>query len=134
MHDVSDVERENPVVRAEVLHSEGAPGRDLELLLDLKLVHFFERLERDLKFLLFSHSILEVVSAIPEIELTDLRELLLDTDQLLHDGVRVEDLLLEDFDFVGDVVAAAAVGRRRAVATSLGDPALSVPTEGCLHA
>ena len=45
MHDVADVETEDPVVCAEILHSQGASGSDLVPLLDLKFVHLLKGLE-----------------------------------------------------------------------------------------
>ena len=109
MHYVPNIERKDPVIRAIVLHSQRAPGRDLELLLDLQLAHLFESLERYLQFLLLCHSVLEVVPALFEVPLADLEELLLDLDQLVDDSVRLRDLPLEDFDLFWHVLAATSI-------------------------
>ena len=45
MHYVANVEREYPVIRAVIFHTQCAPRRYLKLLLDLQLAHLFKRLE-----------------------------------------------------------------------------------------
>jgi len=80
VHDIADVEAEYPVVGSKVLHSECAPRRDFVFLLDLKLVHLFEGLEGDLEFLLLSHSVLEILPPLFEIESSDGLELNLNID------------------------------------------------------
>ena len=78
-------------------------------MLYLKFVHFFEGLERDFQFLFLSHSVLKVITTISEVKLANFPELLLDADELLNYDMCVVNLLLEDFDFVGYVVATASV-------------------------
>ena len=134
VHDVSNVEGKDPVVCSVVLHSERAASRDLELLLYLELVHLLERLEGDLEFLLLSHSILEVVSALLEVPLADFEELLLDLDQLIDDVVRPAYLLLEDLDLLRHVLTAAAVRCSRAIPASFRDASLAITAEWGVHA
>ena len=78
-------------------------------MLYLKFVHFFKGLERDFQLLFLSHSVLEVITSISEVKLADFPELLLDVDELLNYDMCVVNLLLEDFDFVGYVVATTSV-------------------------
>ena len=112
MHDVADVEAEDPVVCRVVFHAQSAACRDFEFLLDLKFIHFFESLERNFQPFFLGHTVLEKVPSLLEVQLTDLAELFLDPNQLLDDVVCFENLLLEDFHFLRNVLAATTVGRR----------------------
>lgn len=134
VHDVSNIEGKDPVVCSVVLHSERTASCDLVLLLYLELVHLLEGLEGDLEFLLLSHSILEVVSALLKVPLADLEELLLDLDQLIDDVVRPAYLLLKDLDLLRHVLATAAVRRGRAIPASFRDASLAIATEWGVHA
>ena len=80
MHNVSNIEGKYPVICPVVLDTEGTSSRNLKLLLYLKFVHFFERLERDFQFLFLRHSVLEVITSISEVKLANFTELLLDAD------------------------------------------------------
>ena len=51
----------------------------------------------------------------------------------MDDIMRVLDLLLENLNFVGDVVTAAAVRGRGGIATAFGDASLAVAAEGGVH-
>ena len=135
MHDVADVEAENPVISAEVLNSERSSSCYLVPLLHLELVHLLKGLERYLELLLLSHAILEVVPPFPVVQVCNRVELKLDVDELLDDGVRLLDLFLEDLHLVWQVVRAGAVGGSGAVATTLRHVASPVATsEGRVHA
>ena len=112
MHDVTDIEGKYPVISTIVLDAKGTSSCDLKLLLYLEFVHLFKCLERDFELLFLSHSVLEVVSSIFEVKLADLTELLLYAYQLVNYDMRVIYLLLEDFDFVRYIVAAASIGGR----------------------
>ena len=68
MHDVSNVEGEDPVICPVVLDSKSTSCRDFELLLHLQLIHLFKGLERDLELLLLSHPVLEEVSPLLEVQ------------------------------------------------------------------
>ena len=72
MHYVSNVKGEDPVISAIIFNTKSAARRNFKFLFYLQLAHFFKGLEWDLKFLLFSHSILEVISSLFEVPLTDL--------------------------------------------------------------
>lgn len=109
MHNISNVEGKDPIIRAIIFDTKGAASCDLKLLLYLKLVHFFKGLERYLKFLLLSHAILEVVSSLLKIPLTNLAELFLNLNQLVDNIMRLKDLLLENLDLFGDILTAASV-------------------------
>ena len=109
VHYVADIEAEDPVVIAEILHAKGAAGRDFELLFDLQLVHLLVSLERDLEPLLLCHPVLEEVAPLFEVQLAYRPKLLLDADELVHNVVRLVDLLLEDFYALGHVLTAAAI-------------------------
>ena len=134
MHDIANVEAEDPVVVAEVLHAEGAACRDLEFLLNLQLIHLLVGLERDLQPLFLSHPVLEEVATLLEIELADRPELLLNADELVDDVMRFVDLLLEDLDSLGHVLGAATIRGGRAVAAAFADATLAGATEGRFHA
>ena len=109
MHDIANVEAEDPVVVTEILHAEGAASSDLEFLLDLQLIHLLVRLERDLQPLFLSHPVLEEVATLLEVELADRPELLLYADQLIDDVMRFVYLLLENLDSLGHVLGAASI-------------------------
>ena len=134
MHDVANVEAEDPIIVAEGLYAEGAAGSDFELLLNLQLVHLFVGLERDLQPLLLCHPVLEEVATLLEVELADRPELLLYADQLIDDVVRFVYLLLEDLDSLGHVLGAASIRSCRAVSAAFTDATLSCAAEGSFHA
>ena len=134
MHYVPNVEWKDPIVSAIVFDSQGATGRDLELLLYLKLIHLLKGLEWDLKFFLLSHSVLEEVPPLSKVQFTYLTKLLLYADQLLDDVMRVIDLFLEYFYPIWDVVTAAAIRGGWAVAAAFRNAPLSSSTERSLHA
>ena len=134
MHDVANVEAEDPVVVAEILHAEGATSSDLEFLLNLQLIHLLVGLERDLQPLFLSHPVLEEVATLLEVELADRPELLLNANELVDDIMRFVDLLLEDLDSLGDVLGAATIRGGRAVAAAFANATLASTTEGRFHA
>ena len=109
MHYISYVKREDPVISSIIFDTKGASSSNLKLLLYLKFVHLFKRLERDLQFLLFSHAILEIVSSLFKVPLTYLTELFLDSYQLLDNIMSLEDLLLENLYLLRNVLTAASV-------------------------
>ena len=109
MHYVTNVEGKDPVVRAVVFDTKGASCGNLELLFYLQLAHLLEGLERNLKFLLLSHSILEVIPSLSEVPLANLQELLLNLDQLIDNAMRLANLLLEYLDLLRHILAAASI-------------------------
>jgi len=134
VHDVADVKTEDPVIVAKVFHTKGTARGDLELLLDLQLVHLFVGLERDLEFLFLGHAVLEEVPSVFEAELADRAELFLYAYQLMDDIMCLTDLFLEDFDPFWDVLAAASIRGGRAIATAFRDASLARPAQRLLHA
>ena len=80
MHDITDIEGKYPVIRPIVLDTKSTSRRNLKLLLYLEFVHFFECLEWDFQLLFLSHSVLEVITSIPEVKFAYFTELLLDAD------------------------------------------------------
>ena len=80
MHYVTYIKGEDPVVCAVVLHTQGASCRDFKPLLNLQLVHLFKSLEGNLQLFLFSHAVLEKVSALPKVQLTYRAKLFLNID------------------------------------------------------
>lgn len=109
MHDVADVETEDPVFGAVVFEAEVGPCFDLKLLLCLEFAYLFERLKRYLQMFLLGHSVLEVVSSVFEREFADAAEFRLYGHQLVNEGVDLLHLLCEYLDFLRNVVRAAAV-------------------------
>lgn len=109
MHNIADIEGEDPVIGVVVFDSEGAASRDLELLLDLQLVHLLIGLEGNLELFLLRHAVLEEVAPLSEIQLTYLVELFLNAYQFMHDIVSICQLLLEYLYLVRDVVTTASI-------------------------
>ena len=100
----------------------------------MQLVHLFKGLERDLQFLFLSHTILEVIPPLLEVPLADLTELQLNTDQLVHNIMRLQDLLLENLHLFRHILTAASIRCRRTVSTAFGDASLPCATHWGFHA
>ena len=125
MHDIPDVETEDPVVLAVVFNTKRTARRDFILLLDLELIHLLIRLERYLESFLLRHPVLEEVSSLLEIQLADRPELLLNAYQLLDDNVYAIDLLLENFNLFRYILAAAAIRSGRTITAAFGNATLA---------
>ena len=109
MHNVSNVEREDPIIGREILNSKSTASCDLKSLLNLKFVHLFEGLEGNLKLFLLGHTVLEVISPIFEIQFTDLRKLSLDLYQFIYTFISLLNLLLENLNFLRHVLTTASI-------------------------
>lgn len=87
VHDVSDVERRNPVVC--VFQPQSASDTNLELALCLQTTKFLKGLERNVHPLFLGHAIPEILGAELCSHLRDGQELLEDLEKLLHGSASV---------------------------------------------
>ena len=136
MHDVANIEAEDPVIWVEILYSKSASRSYLKLLLVLQFVHLFNGLEGDLESLLLCHSILEVLSSLVEWHLWNVQELLLEAYQLFHCLMSLLHLFVENLNFLGDIVRATPIACHWGIPTSFWDTSYSISTKciSLLHA
>lgn len=62
VHDVSNIEAENPRVLVNLFHSQAGTLIDFVFVFVRKLVHFFERLKRNIQVLLFHYTVSEILT------------------------------------------------------------------------